>query len=215
MDRRIAVLAGTPVDTRMGVEFLRKHGVSSLAFPISPDPREQTTFQILPMEEKMDKVRQVLRQAQAQGCEKAYIYCNSLSAAVDFPTLAEETGMRIVTPLDAYRVLASCYRKLAFVAAYAQGLAGIEKVLMETNPEVDLLGASTLPVVLDIEAGLDPMDIIRKNHLVEQAAWFKLCGAEALVLGCTHFPYLKDTLNALVDLVLIDPAEEMLRLLRA
>ena len=214
MERRIAVLAGTPVDTRMGVQFLEKHGVAALAFPISRDPREQTTFQISPEAEKKARVLEVLRQAQSHGCEKAFIYCNSLSASVDFPVLAQETGMKIVTPLDAYRILAVCYRKLAFIAANAQGLAGIERVMLSANPQLDLLGATTLPVVLDIEAGLEPLDIIRRNHLVEQAAWFRLCNVEALVLGCTHFPYLKEALHPLTDLVLIDPAEEMLRLLR-
>ena len=38
----IAVLAGTPVDTRMGVDVLSAAGLSGASFPISPDPREQT-----------------------------------------------------------------------------------------------------------------------------------------------------------------------------
>ena len=41
------------------------------------------------------------------------------------------------------------------------------------------------------------------------------CGAEALVLGCTHFPYFKEALAARTALPLVDPAEEMLRLLAA
>jgi len=36
---------------------------------------------------------------------------------------------------------------------------------------------------------------------------------EALVLGCTHFPYFKEALAARTGLPLVDPAEEMLRLL--
>ena len=39
------------------------------------------------------------------------------------------------------------------------------------------------------------------------------CGMEAMVLGCTHFPYCKEALAARTDLPLIDPAEEMIRLL--
>ena len=38
--------------------------------------------------------------------------------------------------------------------------------------------------------------------------WF---GAQALVLGCTHFPYFKAALAAKTELPLVDPAEEMVR----
>ena len=41
----IAVLAGTPVDTQMGVDVLSAAGLSGAPFPISPDPREQTAFE--------------------------------------------------------------------------------------------------------------------------------------------------------------------------
>lgn len=34
-----------------------------------------------------------------------------------------------------------------------------------------------------------------------------------MLLGCTHFPYLKDTLAAQTTLPLIDPAEEMVVML--
>ena len=124
----------------------------------------------------------------AQGCRRAFVYCNSLSAAVDFPGLAEETGMRIVTPLDVYRRLALRYRALGVIAANAQGLSGIEKVLLEANPALDLLGACALPVVLAVEAGMPP------EEGPVRAQW-----------SCV--------LAARTGLPLVDPAEEMLRLL--
>ena len=96
----IAVLAGTPVDTQMGVDVLSAAGLSGAPFPISPDPREQTAFQISSPAEKHRTALAILNRAQAQGCRKAFVYCNSLSASVDFDALARETGMRIVTPLQ-------------------------------------------------------------------------------------------------------------------
>ena len=149
----------------------------------------------------------------AQGCRRAFVYCNSLSAAVDFPGLAEETGMQIVTPLDVYRRLAPRYRALGVIAANAQGLSGIEKVLLEANPALDLLGACALPVVLAVEAGMPPEELVERHGLAALAAWFAGGGMEALVLGCTHFPYFKEALAARTGLPLVDPAEEMLRLL--
>ena len=107
----IAVLAGTPVDTQMGVDVLARAGLSGLSFPLAEDPRQQTAFQISSAPEKQAKVRSVLQAAMNRGCRKAFVYCNSLSSAVDFGPLAVETGMRIVTPLDVYRPLAGQYRR--------------------------------------------------------------------------------------------------------
>lgn len=208
---QIAVLAGTPVDTQMGVECLAKAGLTALAFPMASDPRRQTAFQISPQAEKTAAVRAVLEQAQAQGCEKAFVYCNSLSSSVDFTPLAAETSMTIVTPLDIYRELAPKYRRLGLVAANAQGLAGIERTLVAANPALDLLGACMLPVVLSIEAGQPPEELVERHRLPELAEWFRLSGMEALVLGCTHFPYFKEALARRTSLPLIDPAEEMVR----
>ena len=153
MTHPIAVLAGTPVDTQMGVDFLTGAGLSGTAFPLSADPRQQTAFQISSAAEKQARALAVLRQATEQGCEKAFVYCNSLSASVDFPALSRETGMKIVTPLDVYRSLAPRYRRLAFIAANAQGLAGIERVLLAANPALDTLSAAALTVVLAIGYG--------------------------------------------------------------
>lgn len=211
----IAVLAGTPVDTQMGVDVLSAAGLSGAPFPISPDPREQTAFQISSPAEKHRTALAILNRAQAQGCRKAFVYCNSLSASVDFDTLARETGMRIVTPLQVYRTLAPQYRSLAFIAANAQGLAGIERVLLDANPGLDTLSTAALPVVLAIEAGLPPEELVQRHRLAELADWFADCGMEALLLGCTHFPYFKEALARRTSLPLIDPAAKMLELLCA
>ena len=208
---QIAVLAGTPVDTQMGVEYLAKAGLTGLAFPMASDPRRQTAFQSPSQAEKTAAVRAVLETAKGRGCEKVFVYCNSLSGSVDFTPLAVETGMTIVTPLDIYRELAPKYRRLGLIAANAQGLAGIERTLFAANPALDLLGACMLPVVLSIEAGQPPEELVERHRLPELAEWFRLCGMEALVLGCTHFPYFKNALAKRTSLPLIDPAEEMVQ----
>ena len=80
---------------------------------------------------------------------------------------------------------------------------------------MDLLGACMLPAVLSIEQGEDPAELVERHHLPELAEWFSRCGMEALVLGCTHFPYFREALARRTSLPLIDPAEEMIRLLTA
>lgn len=207
------MLAGTPVDTQMGADLLAAHGLRALAFPLAEDPLAQTAFQLSSQEEKHDAVLAVLRKASAEGCQRVLVYCNSLSSSVDFDALAEETGLRIVTPLQVYRSLPGQYRRLGLIAANAQGLAGIERTLYQADPSMELLGVSLLPVVLSIETGLPPQELVVRHRLAELAEWFRSRGMEALVLGCTHFPYFKAALAAHTALPLLDPADEMLRLL--
>ena len=209
----IAVLAGTPVDTQMGVNLLEAAGLTALSFPLAEDPRQQTAFQISSEQEKYAVALSVLHSSMEQGCRRALVYCNSLSSSVDFSALADETKMHIVTPLHVYRSLPAQYRRLGLIAANAQGLAGIERTLYNVDPTMELLSTSLLPVVFSIEAGLAPEVLVKQYHLAELATWFQQCGMEALLLGCTHFPYFKTALAAQTSLPLIDPAEEMIRML--
>ena len=47
-----AVLAGTPVDSDMGVRVLASHGLTGQAFPLAEDPWQQTAFQLSDPAEK-------------------------------------------------------------------------------------------------------------------------------------------------------------------
>ncbi len=212
-DKPVAVLAGTPVDTKMGAEVLECRGITPIPFPVSADPMEQTIFQVRPPEEKYEALRRILLDAMAQGCESAFVYCNSLSGAVPFPLLSGELGIRIVTPMDVYGELAGRYRKLAVISANGQALAGQESVMFNANPRIMVMSADMVPVVLDIEAGLSPEEIVRRNALDMLMNYFEKIGCEALLLGCTHFPYIREALAACTVLPIIDPAEEMVKLL--
>ena len=114
-EKPVAVLAGTPVDTEMGVRVLREHGIAALNCPVSRYPLEQAAFQVKSRTEKQAALRAILRGAMEKGCGSAFIYCNSLSGSADFPALAGELGIRIVTPLDAYGLYAVRYARLAVI----------------------------------------------------------------------------------------------------
>lgn len=211
----VAVLAGTPVDTEMGAALLRERGLEALSCPVSRHPLEQAAFQVKSPEEKRAALRTILRGAMERGCGRAFIYCNSLSGAADFPALSGELGLRIVTPMDAYGRFARQYRRLAVIAYNGQALAGIDTAMVRANPELILLPAGVPTVTFDIEEGRAPEEIIRRNRIDALMRYFEDCGCEGLVLGCTHFPYLTRTLRRFSALPLLDPAEEMLRLLLA
>ena len=42
---KVGVFAGTYVDTKMGVDLLKKRGFEPLSFPISKNPKDQSALQ--------------------------------------------------------------------------------------------------------------------------------------------------------------------------
>ena len=52
-------------------------------------------------------------------------------------------------------------------------------------------------------------EIVKKFELSAMTEYMKASGAEAVILGCTHFPHFKKELVAVCNLKIIDPADEM------
>ena len=212
---KVVSIAGTPVDTRMGADFLRKKDPSLKVyeFNMSANPVEQTMFQFGSEESKRARMNEVFDGLEKQGIRNFFIYCNSLSGAFDFDSFAVERGVSIITPFQVYRSIAGRYKHIAFNAANLLGAYGIEKAFRDVKPDIDMIGMGHLAIVLDIEAGYSPEEIIERQGLKELGVFFKKAGAEVWVLGCTHFPYLKEALQKQIELPLIDPADEMYELL--
>ena len=143
LDKPVAVLAGTPVDTQMGADVLAAHGIAALNCPVSRHPLEQAAFQVKSKDEKHTALLSILRNATDRGCGSAFIYCNSLSGSADFPALSKELGIRIVTPMDAYGSIAQNYRRLALVAYNGQALAGIDTAMVRASPRASPRSPST------------------------------------------------------------------------
>ena len=118
-----------------------------------------------------------------------------------------------MTPFQVYRSLATRYRSIAFNSANLLGAYGIEKAFRDVKPDLDVIGMAHLAIVRDIEAGLAPEEIIERQGLKSLARFFKESGAEIWLLGCTHFPYIKEAMQPYSELPLIDPADEMYDLL--
>lgn len=212
---KVVSIAGTPVDTRMGADFLREKDPSLevYEFNMSANPVEQTMFQFGSEESKHARMVEVFDELEGRGIRNFFIYCNSLSGAFNFDAFAVERGVNIITPFQVYRSIAARYKHIAFNAANLLGAYGIEKAFRDVKPDIDMIGMGHLAIVLDIEAGLAPEQIIERQALKELGVFFKKAGAEVWVLGCTHFPYLKEALQKQIELPLIDPAGEMYELL--
>ena len=220
---KIAVIAGTPVDTRMGVEYIERKmheaggdpGFMPLYCPAALDCDEQVKFQYSDDDEKRAIMDNIFDQAIGEGVRDFFIYCNSLSGAFDFDTYAVrksiESGadIRVYTPLQVYRRLGSSYSRVGVVAANNLSAHAIEEALMASNPDIYMIGTGNMAIVRAIEDGLPPEEILEECGISNLLKYVEACGAEAFVLGCTHFPYIKEEIKKLTGLPIIDPADEM------
>ena len=123
---RIAVMAGTPMDTKLGVDLLKTNGFTqTISVPISKNPVEQTTFQSLEEEEREQYIRGVI-DGMKNDIDAVFVYCNSLSSVVNFDKLQEEYKFPMITPMQMYRTLGVVHNYLAVMAANSHGLTGVE-----------------------------------------------------------------------------------------
>ena len=221
-ERRVAVLAGTPVDTAMGVEYIKNKNSETegqcllpLCDPVAEDCDAQVRFQYSDDDEKRSVMDNIFDAEIAEGVRDFFIYCNSLSGSFDFDTYAVmkslDTGedIRVYTPLQVYRRLGGEYGRIGVMAANNLSAHAIEEALMTSNPDIYMIGTGNMAIVRAIEDGLAPEEIVEKYGLAHMVKYMESCGAEAIVLGCTHFPYFSDELARLTDLPVIDPAGEM------
>ncbi len=209
MEKKIGVIAGGPVDTQMGVDVLTAKGLTACSYPAANFAREQTEFQMQPLDMRTEKIRSLIRNAKSDGVDAMMIYCNSLSSTVDMETLSQELEIPVVTPLMAYAQYAKQYGTLAVIAGNNQGLAGIERAILASNLSATVIGLSLLPMVIEIEAGTPPEQIAEKFALKNAMNVFEHAGAEALILGCTHFPYIHQSLKPCTAMPILDPADQM------
>lgn len=221
-DIKVAVLAGTPVDTAMGVEYIKNKNSETegqfflpLCDPVSVDCDAQVRFQYSDEDEKHAVMDNIFNAEIAEGVRDFFVYCNSLAGSFDFDTYAvmksldTDEDIRIYTPLQVYRSLGGEYGRIGVLAANNLSAHAIEEALMAANPDIYMIGTGNMAIVRAIEDGLAPEKIVETCGLRYMVKYMEACGAEAIVLGCTHFPYFRDELAALTDLPVIDPADKM------
>ena len=202
---KIAVMAGTPIDSKLGAELLNSYGYGDVVLvPISNNPVEQTTFQALEDEERENIIVKIIDELKEKDCDTIFVYCNSLSSVVDCDRLAEKMNISIITPMQMYRNLGLEYKYLAVMAANSHGLTGVENNLYVSNPRLRVLGLSMLELVKAIEEGNKPEQIVEDFNFKTLFNYFELTNVEAVVLGCTHFPYIKKELEKITNLPIID-----------
>ncbi|WP_444895362.1 aspartate/glutamate racemase family protein [Microbulbifer sp. EKSA008] len=211
----VGVVAGTPTDTRFGLDFLAARQLRGVGLSLSSSPQAQTQLQALERDALTQQLIEAIEQLYQAGAEAAMIYCNSLSGAVDMTAVKAASPIEVVSPLEVYAELTQRYRNFGLLAANCQSCANIEREILERNTTAKVIGIGNLQIVEDIEDGLAAEMIVRQHALDDLVAALVKSGVQILILGCTHFDYFYRELLAHCDGIrLFLPSERMLQLLQ-
>ena len=210
---KLAVIAGTPYDTYLGKEYYSSQGYVVLSDYTSESPAEQNKLQYINPEQLQQITLNKIMKLKVAGAEAVIIYCNSLSAVLNKEDLSKNSDLPILTPLDVYQEISIAdSKKIAILAANSQSAVKIEKIIAKNNSKLEFITAGIMPIINAIEAEVKPADIYNNYGLKELINSFYKMGAEQLILGCTHLPYLKNEININFEKI-IDPADEILEML--
>ncbi|WEV45762.1 glutamate racemase [Streptococcaceae bacterium ESL0687] len=212
--KKVLVVAGTPVDTRAGAELVAKSEFADkilmLEKYISENPNEQTYFQTMESEERMLKMEEIFEDYLAQGVDAFFIYCNSLSASVDFDFLASKYQKPVITPFTIYKELAQNHSKLGLLAANAQGAAGVERVMTQANSQIRISAISNLAWVYAVEEEVPAAQLVKSYGLPASIEFFKENAVQEIIFACTHFPYFFEEYQKRTELKCLNVASLML-----
>ncbi len=162
--------------------------------------------------------RQIVHFLQTKGVKAIVVACNTASALA-LETIAPELDIPVIgVVIPGARVAAESTKngKVGVIATKSTIDSGLyTRVITEMNPSVSVYGkACTLFVPLVEEGWLsDPVTVEVARRYLEPLLE---TGIDTLVMGCTHYPLLRDTLAQVLgeQVLLINPAYETARELK-
>lgn len=216
---KVGIFAGTKVDTQMGVYLLESRGFETLGYPLAENPVEQMKLQYFSKSELENLVEEKALDAISKGAEKIFIYCNSLSSAIDYWEIEKNIGVEIITPLETYKNLPKDLKNVAILAANGISAFKLDQIITRSSPDIYTISYGNLSIVQSIEEKTEPKEIVRLLNLRGLIEYLEGIEDErykvaSIILGCTHFPYLKKEIEKLTNLKIIDPAEDMINKLK-
>ncbi|UTY30055.1 racemase [Treponema putidum] len=199
----------------MGVELLERRGIEAFAVPMSSTCEEQSQLQYFSQEALENFFITKSNEAIKKGIDVIVIYCNSLSSAIDYEKIQKLLNIQIFSPLDTYKNLPKDCKNIAILAANGLAAYTIDKIIQKYNQKKNTIPIGNMSIVQLIEKGLIPAEIVRLLNLKGLLSYLenieiKDYKVDSLILGCTHFPYIKNELEKLTSIKIIDPADTML-----
>ncbi|MBI3589891.1 MAG: glutamate racemase [Candidatus Melainabacteria bacterium] len=140
--------------------------------------------------------------------------CNTSSAVFGSQILALSSKLQI--PI--YGMIESCAKEIANlnhskITVWATKLVtksnAYKNIIQKHNPEIkteEIACPKLVPMIEDLTFNLPDKESIIVEYLDMTSK-----DSEALVLGCTHYPLIKENLLRLTDLQIIDPTDSLLK----
>ncbi|ONI89741.1 glutamate racemase [Saccharothrix sp. ALI-22-I] len=203
----VAVIAGTPYDTGLGVELLRAKGLAAVPHAMADSPDEQDSLQYQDSRALAAAFHARLRELRTRGTELAMLFCNSMSAVVDH----DSSALPVISPVTVYREVLPELRSSLVITGNAQALVGVERTAWQVSPGHRMLGVSDPALVRGIEAG-DPEAAFTDSHLPTTLRLAQRLELDAVVLACTHFTTVLPLITACCDLPVIDVGVRLIEL---
>ena len=159
--------------------------------------------------------RQIIRFLKTQNVKAIVIACNTASAMalddiekdIDIPIIG------VVKPGARAAAAATKNGKIGVIGTEATILSGVYDVyLKDINPDIKIIGKACPLFVPLVEEGLleDP---VTREIAGRYLAGLMDSGIDTLIMGCTHYPLIKDTLAEILGkkVILVNPAFETAR----
>lgn len=195
----VAVIAGTPYDSRLGADLLRAAGVPALPYATAGSPDEQDLLQDRSPDSLAVSFHELLDELRQRQVTLAMLFCNSLSSVVNH----DNTVLPVVSPLTVYREVLPRLQSSLVIAGNGHALLGVERTARLISPGHRMLGVSDPMLVRGIEQG-DPEAAFAASYLPSTLRRAEDLGLDAVILACTHFTAIKAVIAASCDLLVID-----------
>lgn len=212
---KLGVIAGTIVDTQMGADLVEKYNHTPIVLPMSNNCMEQSKIQYYSKEELQELFTQKCKIAMEKGAKKIFLYCNSLSCAIDYNKVSDLLGIEIITPLESYKNLPKDCKNIVIIGANGLSAFTIDKIIKENQEHIGTISYGNISIVQMIEDKKSPNQIIKELNLDEFFNYLENIKSEkfkidSVLLGCTHFPYIREEIEKLTKLRIIDPTLDMI-----
>jgi asp/glu/hydantoin family racemase len=212
---KIAVIAGTNIDTKMGCDLLETSGYKSIFLPISEDCDTQAKLQYFSKKDLQTLFDNACKNAINLGASKIFLYCNSLSSSIDYTSTSKKYSIPIITPLETYKNLPTHCKNIAILCANGVSSYNIDNIILKNNTNINTMSIGNMSIVQMIEKKISPTQIIEDLNFkgfIDYLENIKIneYKIDTLLLGCTHFPYIKDELQKITKLYILDPSSNMI-----
>ena len=119
-----------------------------------------------------------------------------------YKKLQRESNITIITPIKVYEEVWKKYENIFIIAANSIWAVLAEKEISKYWRNI--VSMWYLEVVKKIELQMSPKEIIKKLNIKKLIEFIELNKFDIILLSCTHFPYIKDYLQSISKIDIID-----------